>query len=183
MKSPTALSLLMVAAASGLTKTNADPTPPPLTHILTANVTAGTTITIGPEAGGGTRVALPIVGGTFSGPRLNGTVLPVGVDTGLLTADNLFYPDGTSILQTSDGANILWWDKGFQTGESIYGSVTFKTGDERYAWLNTVVGVSSAVLSTEGSGSGVALNIFAVSCLCALLGEEIDVCSLSPGGC
>ncbi|CAJ2508718.1 Uu.00g137440.m01.CDS01 [Anthostomella pinea] len=159
MKSPT--TLLLVAAALGLAKADADPTPPPLTHLLTASVIAGTTITIGPEAGG-TRVALPIAGGTFTGPRLNGTFLPVGVDAGLMTADGQFYPDGTSVLQTSDGANIIFRGSGYQTGDNIYGAVTFQTGAEQYAWLNTVVAVSSAVLSADGSGSGIALNIFTV---------------------
>ncbi|RYP42267.1 hypothetical protein DL767_000431 [Monosporascus sp. MG133] len=159
MKSPT--SLLLVLAAAGFTKINADPVPPPLTHLLTASVTAGTTIVIGPEAGG-TRVALPIAGGTFTGARLNGTLLPVGVDTGLVTADNKFYPDGTAILQTTDGANIIFRDKGYQTGLNIYGSATFETGSEKYAWLNTVVAVSSAVLSPDGSGAGIALDIFIV---------------------
>ncbi|KAI3331450.1 hypothetical protein HD806DRAFT_545891 [Xylariaceae sp. AK1471] len=160
MKSPTALLLVLVAA--GLTKATTTPTPPPLTHILTANVTAGTTIIIGPEAGG-TRVALPIAGGTFWGARLNGTLLPVGVDAGLMTAENYFYPAGVAVLQTSDGANIIFRDQGFQTGpDFIYGAVTFQTGAEKYAWLNKVVAVSSAVLAADGSGSGIALDIFMV---------------------
>jgi hypothetical protein len=160
MKFPT--SLLLLSAGAGLSKATTTPTPPPLTHILTANVTAGTTIVIGPEAGG-TRVALPIAGGTFWGSRLNGTFLPVGVDAGLMTAQNYFYPDGVAVLQTSDGANIIFRDQGFQTGPGfIYGAVTFQTGAEKYAWLNKVVAVSSAMFGADDS-SGIALDIFMVS--------------------
>ncbi|KAI1163296.1 hypothetical protein F5B18DRAFT_651828 [Nemania serpens] len=137
-KAPTAL---LLAAAT------ATPAPPPLTHLFMASVTPGATITIGPEAGG-TRVALPIAGGTF---------LPTGVDAGLVTSENYFYPDGLAVLQTADGANILFRDQGFQTtNASIYGAVTFQTGAARYAWLNTVVAVSSAAFSD----GGIALDVF-----------------------
>ncbi|KAI0111121.1 hypothetical protein GGR51DRAFT_557528 [Nemania sp. FL0031] len=174
MKSHAALPpLLLIAATASLAGTiptaSATPTPPPLTHLFTANVTAGTTIVIGPEAGG-TRVALPIAAGTFTGARLNGTFLPTGVDAGLLTAENHFYPAGVAVLQTSDGENIIFRDQGFQTGGDIYGAVTFQAGGAgKYAWLNTVVAVSSAVLSSGGSdsGSGIALDVF-------MLGDAIS---------
>ncbi|KAI0172772.1 hypothetical protein GGR52DRAFT_572594 [Hypoxylon sp. FL1284] len=136
------------------------PAPPPLTYILTANVTAGATITIGPVAGG-TRVGLPIAGGTFAGPRLRGTLLPVGLDTGLMTADGGFDPDGTAVLRTDDGADIIFRDRGYQAGaDAIYGAVTFETGADAYAWLDRAVAFSSAVLSADGEGSQIALNIF-----------------------
>lgn len=155
------LLLAALAAAAGIiTRANAEPAPPQLTYLLTAHVDAGETITVGPE-NGGTRVALPINGGTFSGPRgLNGTIAATGVDAGWYTADGKFYPDGVSVFQTSDGANIVWRDRGFQTGDStIYGSVTFSTGDERYAWLNTVVAISSASFGSSGT---VGVDIFMV---------------------
>ncbi|KAI1824153.1 hypothetical protein F4861DRAFT_507464 [Xylaria intraflava] len=171
MKSLAVLLLPLVAAAARLnTSTTAmpaiattTPKPPPLTHLFTAKVQAGKTIVVGPETGG-TRVALPIAGGTVTGARLNGTLLPTGVDAGLMTPEGHFYPAGVSLLQTSDGHNIIWRDNGFQTGSNIYGAVTFQAGDGKYSWLNTVVAVSSAVLSesTGDSGSGIALDVFAV---------------------
>jgi hypothetical protein len=160
MKSPT--TLLLVLAATGFTKTNADPVPPQLTHLLTANVTAGPSISIGTEVAG-TRVVYPITGGTFAGPLLNGTIAPVGADFSLTTPSNVFSPDGISIFQTSDGANILFRDNGYQSGEYVYGSGTFETGSEQYDWLNTVVAITSAIVSTGETSTGVALDIFLVT--------------------
>lgn len=49
----------------------ATPASPGLTYLYTANVTLGTSFSmgVGPQ---GERVAIPIVGGTFSGPNING---------------------------------------------------------------------------------------------------------------
>ncbi|KAF3766649.1 hypothetical protein M406DRAFT_355303 [Cryphonectria parasitica EP155] len=159
MRAPTSI-LYALTVAAGITNTNADPVAPPLTYLLTAHVDAGDTIVVGPEDGG-TRVALPINGGTFSGPLLNGTIAATGVDAGLYTADNKFYPDGISVFETSDGAKILWRDHGYQTSDTIYGSVTFSTGSEKYSWLNTVVAISSAAFGT-GNSSTVGVDIFIV---------------------
>jgi hypothetical protein len=49
----------------------ADPTPPKLTYLYSANVTFGDTVSIG-SVPTGTRNLLPISGGTFSGPKLSG---------------------------------------------------------------------------------------------------------------
>ncbi|KAI8942370.1 hypothetical protein NX059_000445 [Plenodomus lindquistii] len=135
------------------------PSSPELNWILSANVTPGEPIVVGP-APGGTRTVLPIAGGVFWGPFFNGTLAPVGIDAGIVTADGKFYPGGTAILQSNDGANIIFRDNGFQTGDTIYGAVTFETGAEGYEWLNKLVLVSSANFATD-TGSAVTLNIFA----------------------
>jgi hypothetical protein len=114
----------------------------------------------------GDRIAYPITGGTFTGPRLNGTFLGVGADFSIVRANNQFSPDGISILQTSDGANILFKDRGYQSGNYVYGSVTFETGAEKYAWLNSVVAVSRALVTTGDTSAGVTMNIFVVRCYC-----------------
>ena len=64
------LSLLALAASAVAT-----PTPPPLTFLYSVNLTmpAGTELGHVPY---GSRALLPISGGTFSGPKLNGTLLP-----------------------------------------------------------------------------------------------------------
>jgi hypothetical protein len=165
MKSLTTLLLLATTTCLGQpTKTPPSVAVAPLksTLLLTANVTAGGPIVIGPGPAGD-RIAYPLTGGTFWGPRLNGTVLPVGADFSILRADNQFSPDGISILQTSDGANILFKDTGYQSGEYVYGSVTFETGDKRYAWLNSVVAVSRALVDTGSSSAAVGMDIFVVS--------------------
>lgn len=47
------------------------PTPPGLTYLYTANVTLSPAIEIG-DGPRGFRVAIPIIGGTFTGPKLKG---------------------------------------------------------------------------------------------------------------
>lgn len=165
MKAPRSLPLLLALGTTTSSSTSAaDPTPPRLTYLLTAHVDAGETITVGPEPGGGTRVVLPIRGGTFTGAPpgpLRGTIAAVGADAGWYAADGAtFHPDGLSVLQTADGANILWWVRGAQRGGDIYGAVTFRTGDERYAWLNDVVAISRAGFGASGN---VGVDIFVVS--------------------
>jgi hypothetical protein len=162
MKFLAAFWTILAATASG--HACAKPAGPPLTFLLSANVTAAPKFVVGPEALG-TRVGLPIAGGTFAGPYLNGTFLPLGVDLGILTDDGKFYPNGVAYLNTTDGAIIVFRDQGYQADGAIYGSVSFETGYEKYKWLNTVVAISSAALTPSGSGSGVGLDIFIVSAM------------------
>jgi hypothetical protein len=53
----------------------ATPKAPGLTYLYSCNATLGTTISYG-AGPRGTRVAIPITGGTFSGPRLKGCFPP-----------------------------------------------------------------------------------------------------------
>nr|BAZ95830.1 hypothetical protein cpaH [Curvularia pallescens] len=151
---------LATAACSVAAQT---PASPEMNWILSANVTPGDPIVVGPVPGG-TRTILPIAGGTFWGPYFNGTLAPVGIDAGIVTPDNKFYPGGTAVLQSEDGANIIFKDNGFQTGDTIYGAVTFETGAEGYEWLNKLILVSSAKFASD-TGSAVTLNIFAAGAI------------------
>ncbi|MFC3684121.1 DUF3237 domain-containing protein [Hydrogenophaga luteola] len=54
----------------------------------------------------GERFIVPILGGTFEGPRLRGTVLPGGADRQLLRADGIKELDALYELQADDGAVI-----------------------------------------------------------------------------
>jgi len=142
------------------------PTPPKLTHLLTAAVTAGGPIEIGAQSGG-ERIIYPITGGTFSGPKMNGTLLAVGADFSILRPGNKFSPDGIAVLRTSDGANILFKAQGYQSGEYVHCAITFETGYEKYAWLNSVIAISQALVAV-GNTTEVALNIYIVSLLSVL---------------
>ncbi|GAB1316340.1 hypothetical protein MFIFM68171_06550 [Madurella fahalii] len=160
------LTTLLVLAATVFTQANANrgPAPPRLSLLFTANVTATTPIVIG-DRPDGTRIAYPFTGGTFRGPRLNGTLLPVGADFSILRPGNQFSSDGVAVLQTSDGANILFKDLGHQSGDFVYGSATFETGAEQYRWINTAIAISRARVSTENTGGSVELEVFMVRCL------------------
>lgn len=71
-------------------------------HVWDAKVTIGEAFILG-ESKYGTRVIIPITGGTFEGPEISGDVLPLGEDW------QLYRPDGDAelyaryLLKTNDG--------------------------------------------------------------------------------
>jgi len=105
----------------------------------------------------GRRRVIPITGGSFSGERLSGRVLPGGADWQVIRADGVADLDARYTLQTGDGALIYVRNKGYRhgpdevmkrlaAGEAVdptlyYMRTTpwFETGDARYAWLNRIV--------------------------------------------
>jgi hypothetical protein len=74
MRLSTALSTLCAITAFA----QSTPKPPTLTYLYTLNATLADAITIGPGPRGG-RVAIPITGGTFSGPKLKGANEPLSL--------------------------------------------------------------------------------------------------------
>lgn len=121
----------------------------PVEHLFTLNAgtASGAVIQDGPV---GTRYIVPVTGGNFEGPKLRGTVeLPAG-DWVYSRPDGSLKLDVRILLKTEDGANILMSYSGIGTrgdaGLSLRTAPQFETGDERYAWLNSVqaVGVGSS---------------------------------------
>ncbi|KAK3693180.1 hypothetical protein B0T22DRAFT_504698 [Podospora appendiculata] len=142
----TTLSLLALPSYSTPTAT---PTPPSLTYLYSLNCTLGTAIQIG-AGPHGNRVAIPITGGTFSGPKLSGKVLNLGADWGLVDANGTFAADTRYQLQTNDNANIFIRTSGpTQADGHIHLRIVFETGSAKYYWLNHIVAVG---VLTAGSG-------------------------------
>ncbi|KAI1087101.1 hypothetical protein F5B19DRAFT_497706 [Rostrohypoxylon terebratum] len=113
------------------------PTPPSLVYLLTVEATETPPMIIG-NGGHGNRLVIPITGGTFSGPKLQGKVLAGGGDWGSYdTANKVFAPDAKIVLETADGANILVSGR----GKSPWATIEFETGSEEYSWLNDAIGV------------------------------------------
>jgi hypothetical protein len=114
------------------------------------------------EAPFGRRRIVPISGGSFSGARLRGRVLPGGADWQLVRADGVADLDARYTLETDDGALIYVRNRGYRHGPaevirrlaagetvdpSLYYMRTtprFETGDARYAWLNRIICVGTA---------------------------------------
>jgi hypothetical protein len=122
----------------------------PVEHLFTltaATQTAGL-ITNGPQ---GTRVVVGVTGGSFEGPRLKGTIKGPGGDWVTLRADGSGRLDVRLLLETDDGALILMQYHGIFTDGAtrIRSTPLFETGDERYAWLNSVQSVG---LGSVGDG-------------------------------
>lgn len=93
----------------------------------------------------GMRVVADVTGGSFTGPRLRGRVLPPGGDWLTRRPNGVSQLDVRLLLVTDDGASILMEYKGINNNGVIRSAPLFQTGDERYAWLNDVqaVGIGS----------------------------------------
>lgn len=118
------------------------PEAPALSYLYTSYVTVSSTISMG-DGPLGTRLAIPITGGNFTGPLLNGTILNLGADWLLIDPKTGIYsPDTRYQFATSDGANIFVRSMGSlvtSLGE-VHLRLVFETGSSKYYWLNNVIG-------------------------------------------
>ncbi|KAL2203686.1 hypothetical protein CC79DRAFT_1371725 [Sarocladium strictum] len=131
---------LSILAATALAAAQSFGTPS-LTFLYHTDVTLGTSWSIG-NTGFGNRVVIPITGGTFSGPRMSGTVQNLGADWGVTDTKGVFFPDTRYNLRTDDGADIYIQTSGpSQSDGTIHLRGVFETGSEKYDWLNYVVAV------------------------------------------
>lgn len=115
----------------------------------------------------GTRRIIPIVGGSFDGPRLSGSILPGGGDWQVVHPDGVADIDTRYTLNTEDGALIHLTTTGLRHGPPeamarlARGEVVdpneyyfrlvlrFETGDENYTWLNRTLAVASGMRTPE----------------------------------
>ena len=94
--------------------------------------------------------------GTLSGERLSGSLRLTNLAS--RRADNANLPTLRGILTTHDGAPVWVELDGVATlrqqddARVFVTAFRFRTGDERYAWLNTVVGALEGVLDSVGVG-------------------------------
>ena len=111
----------------------------------------------------GRRRIIPITGGRFSGPLVNGEILYNGADWQVVTAEGVAIIDTRYLLRLDDGALAYLQTRGFRhgppdvitalaRGEAVdparyYFRVTlhFETASSRYGWLNHTLGVGSAI--------------------------------------
>jgi hypothetical protein len=107
----------------------------------------------------GHRAIVPVTGGTFTGPKLRGEVLPGGGDWLLKRPDGAMALNVRITLRTDDGQLIYMSYRGFifdspnvmerrAQGEAVDPSETywrmttfFETGSEKYSWLNQMIAV------------------------------------------
>ena len=124
---------------------------------ITADTNLAGIIANGPS---GTRVVVEAAGGTFEGPKMKGIVKPPGGDWVVVRPDGVMQLDVRLLLETDDGAAILMQYKGIGVdgGANIRTAPLFETGDERYAWLNSVQAVAHG---SVGDGN-VTYNVFAL---------------------
>jgi len=129
---------------------------PKLEYLMTYRVDLKPPVNVG-AGPAGSRQIFDATGGSFEGPRLKGTIQPSGADWMLMGPDGVGRLDVRGTFETDDGALLYVQYQGILVlndkmaqalatgGELQFGdtyfvtSPRFETGDERYAWLNSVV--------------------------------------------
>ncbi len=144
-------------------------------QIFTMSLQTGTPQPVGLTPNG-RRLVVPVLGGTFEGERLKGTVEPGGSDWITVRGDGAYGLDVRIGLKTHDGALIGMTYRGLRhgppeviaklnKGESVPASeyyfraaMFFETASETYAWLNGVIAVGTG----ERLPSGPVYSVFEV---------------------
>lgn len=123
-----------------------------LTFLFEATVLVGAPIELGEAARGRGRI-IPILGGTVTGPRLQGRVLAGGADWQTLRSDGVAEIEARYVIESAEGVAISVHNVGLRHGppeimaklvagqavppDSYYFRTAprFEVGDPRYAWL------------------------------------------------
>ncbi|KAL6702631.1 hypothetical protein ACN47E_001300 [Coniothyrium glycines] len=146
------ITFFAVSIASTMAQTA--PSPPELTLLYSMEALLGDRFSLGPVPNGQERIVIPIVGGTFKGPRLSGKVLNLGADWRLTDANGAIRPDARYNIQTDDGTNIFVQTIGLPPGNDgrtmLRGQFETATNGS-YAWLNDVAAIG--VLTRNGTKS------------------------------
>ena len=150
---------LMMTVLAGQSQAPA-PQPPKLTLAMTLRVQVGPPMELG-EVPRGRRRIIPILGGTFEGPNIRGTVLAGGADGQSVRADGLAELDTRYALQTEQGSVIYIQNAGMRhappevtkkllAGEAVdpaqvyFKTVpAFETGAPELQWLTRAIFVGT----------------------------------------
>ncbi|KAF2274874.1 uncharacterized protein EI97DRAFT_401435, partial [Westerdykella ornata] len=129
------------------------PVPPKITLLYSLTAELGERFSLGPVPTGEERIVIPIVGGTFKGPRISGKVLNLGADWRLTDANGKFRPDARYNIQTDDGTYISVKTEGptLADGRTLLRASFETSTNGTYAWMNDVVAVG--VLTRNGTKS------------------------------
>ncbi|PTB40121.1 uncharacterized protein TrAFT101_004839 [Trichoderma asperellum] len=145
-KSGLALQLLVLTGAA-----NCHPAPhqtpaPELRFLYHLNSSLGEPVSFGPGPSG-TKMSIPILGGTVEGPNICGEVMNVGADWGTIDANGTFRADARYQLRTNDSADIFVHVTGpTQPNGQVLNHITFETGSDKYFRLNNIVAVGISTL-------------------------------------
>jgi len=139
-----------------------------LEPLLRMRVDLGNRFPIGPVPKG-RRNIWQLAGGVVEGPRIRGTIAPVGGEFELIDQDGIYHIDVRLVIVTEDKANIFVQYFGVASttpeaaakyragavvdfGETYFATQPrFETSHANYSWLNHVM----AVAEGRGTGSGV----------------------------
>jgi len=156
-------SLLIAQAASGAARpaaSSATARPPKLSLAMTLTVRVGPPTELGNVPRGRRRI-IPILGGTFEGPKVRGKVLAGGADWQIVRGDGLAELDTRYMLQTDAGSLVYIQNAGIRhappdvtkkllAGEAVDPSQvyfktvpTFETSAAELQWLTRSIFVGT----------------------------------------
>ncbi|HYM35180.1 MAG TPA: DUF3237 domain-containing protein [Steroidobacteraceae bacterium] len=139
------------------------PSAPALEFVFEAHVAIDQPKVVG-NGPQGLRRIVPITGGTFTGPKINGQIVPGGADWQFVRSDQVLQVEARYTLKTDDGVLIMITNRGMRhgppevidriaRGEKVDPSLYyFRTvaefeapADSKYSWLNKAIFVSTAM--------------------------------------
>jgi hypothetical protein len=123
--------------------------------VLEARVTCDAVVVVG-ESKQGKRQLIPITGGEFSGPHIEGRVLPGGADWQLVRPDGVTEIEARYTIQTHDGVNIGVINRGIALYPPAFEQIYVRTTpefeaprDSVYAWLNKSIFVGTLQVASK----------------------------------
>lgn len=123
-----------------------------LVPLCTVDVTLREPIVIG-AGPAGTRVIGEVESAILRGDRVSGSMLGQAAADWLVVNGTVGIVDVRVAFRTDDGALVFAQYRGRMDlaagGQVVYVAPTFETGDERYAWLNTVQAVGKGRLDGQ----------------------------------
>ncbi len=112
----------------------------------------------------GERRMVPILGGSFEGPGLRGTVMPGGADRQIVRRDGVVNLDATYELQTDDGVvisvrNRVMARRPQNAPPYVFSHLDITAPEGRYGWLNDFVYVGT-LNSLRPARAAVCIRVF-----------------------
>ncbi|KAJ4403652.1 hypothetical protein N0V91_006352 [Didymella pomorum] len=155
----TPLTALAALTTYVMAQNSSDLQPPTMNLLYHMEVQLGERFSMGPVPNGQERIVIPIVGGTFKGPKLQGKVLNLGADWRLTDKDGKIRPDARYNIQTDDGTWIYVQTEGptQADGRTLLRGRFETSTNGTYNWLNDVVAVG--VLTRRGT-TGVTIDMW-----------------------
>lgn len=156
--------LAMLAAPSPALP-QGEPAPPRLEFAFEEIVTLGQAIAVG-ETPLGRRNIIPITGGTFSGPGIEGTIVAGGWDWQLLRSDGCTEIEADYMIRTDDGVVINVVNVGVlcppQEGQATPARTQprFEAPKGKYDWLNRSAFIGTLELAPEAAGPAVRIRFY-----------------------
>lgn len=116
----------------------------------------------------GTRMIGEISTGTVEGERLRATKAGAAAADWMVRTGPIAVVDVRVSLRTDDGAMIYMTyggrlDLSAPSGQLVaYVAPTFETGDERYAWLNSIQAVGKGIFTPAPDGGSLDYEVFEI---------------------